>query len=151
MVRRVGVVALALSIPSFAVAQRPRALEVRADAIVAEHATVVHGGLGVLQRASRNLGFELALGAGAAWRDDVDTRASARADIVARFAPLAVDRTRTSAYAGGGVSLLVEEQASPRVVLAVVLGVEGGEARRRRPFVEIGLGGGVRAGAGVRF
>lgn len=151
MLRRAALVVVALSIPSLAVAQRTRALELRGDAIVARRATAMHGGVGVLQRASRNLEFELVLSAGTTWREDADARASGRADIVARFAPLAADRTRMSAYAGGGLSLLVEQHASPREVLTVVFGIEAGHARRWRPFAEIGLGGGVRAGAGIRF
>jgi hypothetical protein len=36
-------------------------------------------------------------------------------------------------------------------VLALLVGMESGRARARRGFFEVGLGGGLRAGAGVRF
>jgi hypothetical protein len=126
---------------------RPVALEARLDGIVASRATTTHAGLGLTRPASRNFELEVVVGGGVTMRDERDdARASARADILARFAPLPADRNRWGAYAAGGVSALVERGARGRAVLALLVG-----ARRRRGFVEAGLGGGLRVGVGLRL
>lgn len=117
------------------------------DAIVASRVTTTHLGLGLTKTASRNLELSLALGGGVSLRDERDdVTPSARADVLARFAPLPANQNRWSAYAAGGVSALLERGARGRAVLVLVVG-----ARGRRAFVEAGLGGGLRLGAGVRF
>jgi hypothetical protein len=75
-----------------------------------------------------------------------DASASARADVVARFAPSPANRNAWGAYASGGVSGLFERGARGRAVLVLLAG-----ARGRRAFIEGGLGGGARLGGGVRF
>ncbi|HZO18720.1 MAG TPA: hypothetical protein VFB46_07030 [Gemmatimonadaceae bacterium] len=128
-------------------AERPLALEARFDGIFARRVTTTHAGLGVTRAASRNLELQIVLAGGVTMRGDNDDRnASGRADVLARFAPRPTRRDAWAAYGGGGASVLVEKTARGRAVLAIVVGVRG-----RRQFVEMGLGGGFRAGAGVRF
>lgn len=126
---------------------RPVTFEARFDGIFARRVTTTHAGLGVTRTASRNLELQLVLGGGVTMRDDRDDeQPSGRADVFARFAPRPTRRDAWTAYGGGGASVLVERHARGRAVLAIVAGIRG-----RRQFVEIGLGGGFRAGAGVRF
>jgi hypothetical protein len=150
-VRGALVVALALLIARVSTAQMPSArrvaVEARLDAILASRVTTTHVGLGIARAASRNLELGVVAGGGITTRDGQDgASASARADVIARFAPLPADRNRWGAYAAGGVSALVERGTRGRAVLALLVG-----ARGRRSFVEVGLGGGLRLGAGVRL
>jgi hypothetical protein len=150
-VRGAVVVALALFIARVSTAQAPSARRVafaaRLDGILASRVTNTHVGLGVARAATRNVALRVVVGGGITTRRGQDeTRASARADILARFAPPPGDRNRWGAYAAGGVSALVERGTHGRAVLALLVG-----ARGRRSFVEVGLGGGLRLGAGVRF
>lgn len=145
------VVALALLIARTATAQTPSArrlaFEARLDAILASRVTTTHVGLGLARAATRSVELQVVVGGGITTRGGQDdASASARADILARFAPLPADRNRWGAYAAGGVSALVERGTRGRAVLALLVG-----ARGRRSFVEVGLGGGLRLGAGLRF
>ena len=149
--RGAAVIILTLLVARSSAAQAPgtrsAGLEVRLDGIVASRATAAHAGLGLTRRAARHLEVQLVGAGGVTVRDGSDdTNASGRADLLARFAPLPDDPTRWGAYAGGGISALMERGARGRAVLALVIG-----ARNRRLFVEAGLGGGVRLGSGVRF
>jgi hypothetical protein len=150
-VRGAAVITLALLIADSSPAQTPSArstgLEVRLDGIVASRATAAHAGLGLTRRAARHLEMQLVGAAGVTVRDgSEDASASGRADLLARFAPAPDDPNRWSAYAGGGVSALMERGMRGRAVLALLVG-----ARNRRLFFEAGLGGGVRLGSGIRF
>jgi hypothetical protein len=149
-VRGALVVALAILAPRLATAQgtpRPLAVEARLDAILARRVTTTHIGLGLTRPASRNLEMQLVAAGGVTMRDELnDARASARADVLARFAPAPVNRNAWSAYASGGVGGLFERGARGRAVLVLLVG-----ARGRRGFVEAGLGGGLRVGAGLRL
>ena len=123
-------------------------LEARLDGIVASRATAAHAGLGLTRRAARHLEMQLVGGRSASrcataptTRTPPDAPTSSPAS---RRVP--DDPTQWSAYAGGGVSALMERGARGRAVLALVIG-----ARNRRLFVEAGLGGGLRLGSGVRF
>jgi hypothetical protein len=150
-VRGALVVALALLVARLSAAQlpsaRPVVFEARVDAILARRVTTTHVGLGASRAASRNLELHVVVAGGLTMRDERDdASASARADLLARFAPLPADRSRWGAYAAGGVSALVERGTRGRAVLALLVG-----ARGRRGFVEAGLGGGLRLGAGVRM
>lgn len=145
------VVAFALFIARVSTAQAPSArsvaFEARLDGILANRVTTTHVGLGVARAATRSVELQVVVGGGITTRGGQDdANASARADILARFAPLPADRNRWGAYAAGGVSALVERGTRGRAVLALLVG-----ARGRRSFVEVGLGGGLRLGAGVRF
>jgi hypothetical protein len=150
LMRGALVVALAILSPRAATGQaaaRPLAVEARLDGILARRATTTHIGFGLVRPASRNLELELVLGAGVTMRDELDDpRASARADVLARFGPPPARPSAWSAYASGGVSGLFERGARGRAVLVLLVG-----ARGRRGFVEAGLGGGLRMGAGLRL
>ena len=147
--RAAAVVALAL-LTRVGAAQAPTrsaAIEARIDGIVARDVATAHAGLGLIRPASRNFELQLILGGGVTVRDGRnDSRASARADILARFAPPPSSRDAWSAYAAGGVGALFERGLEGRGVLVLLVG-----ARGRRAFVEAGLGGGVRIGAGLRL
>lgn len=147
--RGAAVVALAL-LARVGAAQSPTrssAIEARLDAIFANEVTTTHFALGVTRPTSRNLELQLVLGGGVTKRDDQDdARASGRADILARFAPPPASRDAWSAYASGGASGLFERGVKGRGVLVLLVGV-----RARRAFVEAGVGGGLRLGAGARF
>jgi hypothetical protein len=150
-VRGAALVALALLVARISTAQapsaRPLSFEARLDGILASRITTTHLGLGLTKAALRNLELSVAIGGGVTLRDERDdANASARADVLARFAPPPANPNRWSAYAAGGVSALVERGTRGRAVLALVIG-----ARGRRAFVEAGLGGGLRVGGGVRF
>lgn len=146
------VIGLTLFFARVAESQKRSALEVRVDAIAASRVTTVHLGVGATRVVSRNLEVQLVIGGGSAFREgSSDDAAAGRADLLARFAPLPADRQRWSAYVAGGLSGLVERGTSGRAVLALLVGMEGGRARETRSFVELGVGGGLRLGAGVRF
>ncbi len=146
------VIVLTLLAGRAAESQARSALEVRVDGIAARHVTTVHLGVGGTRVLSRNLEIQLVIAGGTAFRDgSSDNPAAGRGDLLARFAPLPADRQRWSAYVAGGLSALVERGTSGRAVLALLVGMEGGRARETRTFVELGVGGGVRLGAGVRF
>ncbi|MGQ0713875.1 MAG: hypothetical protein ACT4PJ_09085 [Gemmatimonadaceae bacterium] len=152
MIARAAMLLGAALITQTAEAQSSNALEVRADAIVASRVTNAHVGIGGTHVMSRNLELQLVLGGGVAVREGVDENAlSGRGDLLARFAPMPDDGRSWSAYVAGGVSTMLERGARGRAVLALLVGVEGGRAGARRGFFELGLGGGLRAGAGVRF
>ena len=142
---------LALLIGRVSSAQAPTArsvaFEARLDGILASRVTTAHLGFAAARAASRNLELALVIAGGSTIRDERnDANASARADVLARFAPPPANRNRWGAYAAGGVSTIVEQNARGRAVLVLVVG-----ARGRRAFYELGLGGGLRVGGGVRF
>jgi hypothetical protein len=146
------IVALILFVAGAAESQERSALEVRVDGIAASRVTTVHLGIGGTRVLARNLEVQLVIGGGTAFREgSSDNAAAGRADLLARFAPLAADGQRWSAYVAGGLSALVERGTSGRAVLALLVGMEGGRARETRSFVELGVGGGLRVGAGLRF
>lgn len=152
MVQPFAVVVGVLLIVRSSAAQSTGAYEARVDGIAASRVTTVHLGIGGTRVASRNLELQAVVGAGFSVRDGVDENTlSGRGDVLARFAPLPADRQRWSAYVAGGVSTIVERGARGRAVLALLVGVEGGRARASRGFFEVGVGGGLRAGMGVRF
>lgn len=146
------VIVLTLLAARSAEPQKRSALEVRVDGIAASQVTTVHLGVGGTRVLARNLEAQLVIGGGTAFREGTGENAAAgRADLLVRFAPLPADRQRWSAYVAGGLSALVERGTSGRAVLALLVGMEGGRARETRSFVELGVGGGLRVGAGVRF
>jgi hypothetical protein len=148
-VRGAIVLAFAVIVTRTVAAQAParsNALDLRMDGIFTKRAAATHLGLGVARRISRNVGAQLVIGAGATRSDDDDTRGSGRADVLARFAPVPTTANVWAAYANAGVGALVQRESKGRAVLVVLVGVQ-----KRGGFVEAGLGGGLRVGAGVRF
>jgi hypothetical protein len=129
--------------------RRPRFQpELRVDALVAR-ATALHLGLGGSLPAGRAVRVEIVAAGGGARRDG-DTRLSLRGDVVARFLLDPERLARWGLYAGAGGSVRHDEGGRTRALAVVTIGVEGPGGRRLMPFVEVGLGGGARIGAGVR-
>ena len=154
MIARRAALALSLlfvAVPAAAQAARarPPQLEARADGIIARTATW-HLGAG----ANIALGNYLRAGlvvAGGATRAEGEVVGSARADLVGRFL---LDPFREHAwgpYAGAGVGVLWDETRRTREVVLLVIGVEGGARSRVRPALELGFGGGTRAGLVLRW
>jgi len=124
--------------------------EVRVDAIGASPSTV-QGAVGVEIPA----GWYVRVGviAGAGGSVDANERVPAgRLDVLARFL---LDPFRQSSWgfsAGGGISLLAREGDHVRPQLLVALDLEGPRSRSGvSPSIQVGLGGGVRAGIGLRW
>ncbi|HJU69749.1 MAG TPA: hypothetical protein VJ650_16025 [Gemmatimonadaceae bacterium] len=143
------VVALAIIFTRTVAAQAPArsvAFDIRADGIITEGAGTAHLGFGVARRLSRNVGMQVVLGAGATMSGDGYSLASGRADVLARFAPAPSSANGWAAYASAGAGAIVYRESKGDGVLVVLLGVQ-----KRRGFLEAGLGGGLRLGAGVRF
>ena len=124
--------------------------EVRVDAIGASPATV-QGALGVEIPA----GWYVRVGviAGVGGSVDANERVPAgRLDVLARFLLDPFRQSRWGFSAGGGVSLLAREGDPVRPQLLVALDLEGPRARNGvSPSIQLGLGGGVRAGLGLRW
>ena len=73
-----------------------------------------------------------------------------RGEIMAIFHLNPYRRTGWSAYGGGGVAVTVRNGAEGGYILAL-LGLESRPAGTTGWFVEVGVGGGVRAAAGIRL
>jgi hypothetical protein len=142
------VLAAAGAAPSAARAQRV-APEARADAIVARR-SALQAAIGADIRLSPELHLELAAGAGPAFGGGAGTSFSARGDAVAHFLLDPQHLMRWTPYAGGGVGARYDGSAHWRAVALVVVGVNAPKWKHAIPFLEAGLGGGFRIGAGVR-
>jgi hypothetical protein len=75
---------------------------------------------------------------------------AARFEAIARFHVDPQRLSRRGLYAGGGVALSLREALAPRYGLVALLGLEGAPRGSVAPAVELGLGGGVRAGVALR-
>jgi len=125
--------------------------EVRIDAITAHSVTVVQAGGGIEIPA----GYYARIGVIGALGAPVSTGASGvsgRLDVIGRFL---FDPFREHAWglsAGAGVSMRVAEHDKVRPYLATVLDLEGPRsASGVSPAIQVGLGGGVRVGAALRW
>jgi hypothetical protein len=84
---------------------------------------------------------------GGAW----DGKMAVRAEGLATYHLYTPRRRGVSPYAGGGVAFVARSGASAEY-LVVVLGAEtASPVRRIGWFLEVGIGGGVRASAGMRL
>lgn len=125
--------------------------EVRVDAITARSSTVVQVGGGVEIPAGyyARIGVIGAVGAPLA---SASRSLHGRLDVIGRFL---FDPFREHAWglsAGAGVSIRVAEHDRVRPYLATVLDLEGPRrASGFSPAVQVGLGGGVRVGAALRW
>ena len=94
-------------------------------------------------------------GGGVGWRDG-RSGASGRADVIGRFALDPFREHRWGLSAGGGLSVrydAIEASSSShrwRALVAVVVDLEGPQAGSVAPALQLGLGGGVRAGVVLR-
>lgn len=73
-----------------------------------------------------------------------------RVDLLACWLTDPFRESRWRIHGGGGVGLRVESGQDARVVAIVTLGVDGPSDGTWVPGVELGLGGGVRAGLTLR-
>jgi hypothetical protein len=152
----VAIVLLVLlaAIPATAGAQPQRipvAPELRLD-VLGGHPSSVQGALGVEMPAGYYVRVGLLAGAGATLERNATSRAAGRLDLLARFL---IDPFRQSHWgfsAGAGVSLRADPGDRVRPRLLVALDLEGRRTRRGfTPALQLGLGGGVRGGVGLRW
>ena len=90
-------------------------------------------------------------GVGPRWVDG-SSRTDGRIDVLARFLLDPFRQSRWGLSAGGGVSLRASSGDRVRPNLLAALDLEGPRARSGvSPTIQFGLGGGVRAGLGLRW
>jgi len=132
-------------------AQRPARIRpsVRVDAILGRDAIgQVAGGLAVA--AAYNIRVGVDAGIGGVRRADGGAQAAGRVDLLARWLSDPFRQSRRALQAGGGIGVLFEPGSAPRPVAIVTLGLEGTSDGPWVPGVEVGLGGGFRAGITLR-
>jgi len=156
--RRVGGALLA-AIALLALASAPAhaqqhvgiAPELRID-VIGTSPTSVQGAAGVQIPTGTYVRIGVLAGAGATIDGDDSPRAAGRLDVLARFLFDPFRQSRWGFSAGAGVSLRADpgDRVRPRLLAALDL-----EGRRSRgglsPSLQIGLGGGVRGGVGMRW
>ena len=140
------------SSPAGAQRQRiPVAPEVRLD-VLGGRPTSVQGAAGVVVPAGYYVRIGVLAGAGATVEAEGPSGAAGRVDVLARFLVDPFRQSRWGVSAGAGVSLRADPGERVRPQLLAVLDVEGRRARAGfTPSVQIGLGGGVRGGLGLRW
>ena len=147
----VGALALLVLSASPANAQRfgPRIEpEIRADAFLADR-SALHGGVGASVRIANSVRAQLVAAVGAIVGGGDGT--SGRVDVIAHYL---VDPRRQATwgfYGGGGVSARYDEGEEWHGELVVLIGAERRLGGALTPFLEIGYGGGVKLGTGVRI
>lgn len=124
--------------------------EVRIDAIVASRGAL-QAALGADIPISPALHLELAAGAGPSFANGARSSVSARADAIVHFLIDPEHRMRWSPYAGGGIGARYDRGPEWRAVAIIVAGVNAPPWKHAIPFIEAGLGGGLRIGAGLRW
>jgi hypothetical protein len=122
--------------------------EARVDAIVA-HRSALQAALGADIPFSPDLHLELAAGAGPSFGGGAGSSFSARGDAVVHFLLDPQHLMRWSPYAGGGIGARYD-RTDWRAVAILVVGVNAPKWKHALPFIEAGLGGGFRIGAGIR-
>ncbi|MDZ7631250.1 MAG: hypothetical protein U5K74_07860 [Gemmatimonadaceae bacterium] len=120
----------------------------RADAII-DRDPGAQLGLGLAIPAAYNVRLGVEAGAGGVQRRG-GWSPIGRVDLLGRWLSDPFRQSRWAIHAGGGVGVLLEEQRAPRPVAIVTLGVDGPSDGAWVPGVEVGLGGGVRAGLTLR-
>ena len=124
---------------------RPR-VEARLDAIATQGTGTLQAGAGAAIPAGTYVRIAALVGAGAGGPGL--SHASGRVDLVARFLLDPFAQQQRGFYAIAGVGMLAIDgtgrHAEPRLIVGI--GVEGSPASGRVRALEIGLGGGVRAG-----
>jgi hypothetical protein len=122
--------------------------EVRLDAIIA-HRGALQAALGLDIPISSAMRLELAAGVGPSFTSS-SSHVSARTDAVVHFLLDPRHLMRWSPYAGGGIGARYDGAQPWRGVAILVVGVNAPKWKRAVPFIEAGLGGGFRIGAGLR-
>jgi hypothetical protein len=138
-------VALALSV-DVACAQRGAATELSTAAVATIAARDFWGGnVGVARRvAGRRVALDLAGGS-------VAGAAAMRARLTAQFVLRPQARSGVSPYGALGLAWAGATDAHGTAYLAVVAGLEAAPARSRGWYIEVGVEGGVRVAAGLRW
>jgi hypothetical protein len=125
--------------------------ELRLDAIVAEHRSVVEAGGGFQIPAGYYARIGITGAAGAELKSGPGS-ASGRLDIIGRFLFDPFRQTTWGLSAGAGVSVRAHSGDRVRPYLVTVIDLEGPRASSGfAPAVQVGLGGGVRIGAAIRW
>ena len=131
--------------------RNPIVPELRLD-VIGARPTSVQGAVGVEIPAGTYMRVGVLGGAGATIDGDESSRVAGRVDVLARFLLDPFRQARWGFSAGAGVSLRADpgEKVRPRLLAAIDL-----EGRRSSaglsPSVQLGLGGGVRGGVGLRW
>ncbi len=148
--RHVAVAALVLLAAPVAQAQRIAIMpEARLDAIVARR-TAFQAAFGADLTVARELRVELAAGLGVSSGANVPAGIGGRVDAVVHFLLDPQHTMRWSPYGGGGVGVRYDRGPRWRAVAILVAGVNTPRWGHTQPFIEAGLGGGVRVGVGLR-
>ena len=82
---------------------------------------------------------------------DAGGASGVRVSAAVQFVLKPAARSGTSPYAGVGLAFAGAEDARGAGYLAVMLGLEAAPGRARAWYVELGLEGGVRVAAGLRW
>jgi hypothetical protein len=104
---------------------------------------------GVALAAAYNVRLALDVGAGGVSRPS-GWRTTGRADALVRWLSDPFRQSQWAISGGGGIGLRVEQDAVPRAVAVLFLGLDMPTQRRWVPGFEVGLGGGVRLGMTLR-
>ena len=105
--------------------------------------------LGVAAPVDYNVRLALDAGVGGVHRT-AGVAAAGRLDLTVRWLSDPFRQARWAINVGGGIGERFEAHRGPRTVAIVALGIEGPGDGAWVPGVEMGLGGGVRAGVTVR-
>lgn len=135
-------------------AQAPRipiVPEVRLDVLEGRPSSV-QGAVGLNIPAGYYVRVGVLAGAGVTMERDATSRAAGRVDVLARFLIDPFRQSRWGFSAGAGVSLRADPGDRVRPRLLAALDLEGRRSLHGiSPAVQIGLGGGVRGGIGLRW
>jgi hypothetical protein len=153
---RVAVLALVVSMLGSSRSARAQSLpssrvqpELRVD-VLGGRRTSVQGGVGVEIPSGPYVRVGLIAGAGE--RVGSTTGAAGRFDILARFLLDPYRQARWGLSAGGGVSLRADRGDRVRPNLLLAMDLEGPRTSHGfSPAVQVGFGGGVRGGIGLRW
>lgn len=138
---------LALAGPGGLVAQGPRATEVGAAAtVVLAHRAFWGGELDVARRPGGQGRFAIAAAAG-----QYEHALGVRLEATAQFLLQPGERRGAGPYGGLGLAFVGGQGARGAGYLTALLGIDVAPGARRGWYVELGLGGGVRLAAGLRF
>jgi hypothetical protein len=147
----IALLAVASAPASAQQARIPIVPELRIDVLGADP-TSVQGAVGVEIPTGYYVRIGLLAGAGATIEPDGASRAAGRVDVLARFLIDPFRQSRWGFSAGAGVSLRADPGDKARPQLLAALDLEGRRSRGGlSPSLQVGLGGGVRGGIGLRW
>jgi len=122
--------------------------EVRAEGMVARHS-----GVAVMAGLNAPIGYYMRAGTavgGGVVESPAGARPLWRADLTLRFLLDPFAEHRWGPYAGGGLTVRRDDNASADAGLLLILGVEGRRRARWTPAVEFSLGQGARLALALR-